>query len=260
MSKRYYWLKLQKDFFKRHDIRIIEEQKNGKDYVLFYLKLLLESISHEGHLRFNDTIPYDEEMLAVITNTNIDIVRSAIAIFQKLNLMEIMDDRTIYMSETYKMIGQETSSAQRVRDYRERKKIETQALQCNTNVTKSNIEIDIELEKELDIKKEKEKSNKKEKPRTPTKNAYGEFANVLLTDEEYQKLKDWFAKDCETYIEKLSLYISSKGAKYKSHYATIRQWLNRDGVKPQEETIHTEESVDELGGVDIMDYLKERYG
>ena len=27
MSKKYYWLKLQRDFFKRHDIRIIE----GKD-------------------------------------------------------------------------------------------------------------------------------------------------------------------------------------------------------------------------------------
>ena len=61
MAKKYYWLKLQKDFFKRHDIRVLEEQENGKDYVLFYLKLLLESVSHEGHLRFNDTIPYDEK-------------------------------------------------------------------------------------------------------------------------------------------------------------------------------------------------------
>ena len=40
-NKRYYWLKLKRDFFKRHDIRIIESQENGKDYVLFYLKMLL---------------------------------------------------------------------------------------------------------------------------------------------------------------------------------------------------------------------------
>ena len=71
-------------------------------------------------------------MLAVITNTNIDIVRSAVAIFQRLNLMEIMDDRTIYMSETHKMIGQEGASAGRVRKHREI----TKALQCNTDVTK----------------------------------------------------------------------------------------------------------------------------
>ena len=76
-GKRYYWLKLQKDFFKRHDIRIIENMPNGKDYVLFYLKLLCESTSHDGNLRFSDTIPYSEDMLSTITNTNIDIVRSS---------------------------------------------------------------------------------------------------------------------------------------------------------------------------------------
>lgn len=56
-EKKYYWLKLKRDFFKRHDIRIIEKMQNGKDYVLFYLKMLLESIDHEGELRFSDAIP-----------------------------------------------------------------------------------------------------------------------------------------------------------------------------------------------------------
>jgi hypothetical protein len=32
-NKKYYWLKLQRDFFKRHDIQIIESMDNGKDYV-----------------------------------------------------------------------------------------------------------------------------------------------------------------------------------------------------------------------------------
>ena len=34
-NKRYYWLKLEEDFFKRHDIKIIESMPNGKDYILF---------------------------------------------------------------------------------------------------------------------------------------------------------------------------------------------------------------------------------
>ena len=75
---RYYWIKLKRDFFKRHDIRIIEEMQNGKDYILFYLKLLCESVDHDGNLRFSEQIPYSEQMLSVITNTNLDIVRSAI--------------------------------------------------------------------------------------------------------------------------------------------------------------------------------------
>ena len=119
-DKKYYWLKLQRDFFKRHDIRIVEEMPNGKDYILFYLKLLLESINHEGRLRFSEEIPYNAEMLAVITNTNIDIVRTAIKIFCDLGMISIYDDQTIYLNEVQKMIGCETEWAQKKRDYRER--------------------------------------------------------------------------------------------------------------------------------------------
>ncbi len=40
-NKKYYWLKLKEDFFERDEIKIIESQKNGKDYINFYFKLLL---------------------------------------------------------------------------------------------------------------------------------------------------------------------------------------------------------------------------
>ena len=70
-NRKFYWLKLKHDFFKRHDIRILEEMENGKDYILFYLKLLLESISHEGQLRFSETIPYNEKMLSVINDLSV---------------------------------------------------------------------------------------------------------------------------------------------------------------------------------------------
>ena len=83
-EKKYYWLKLKRDFFKRHDVRIIEQMPNGKDYILFYLKMLLESIDHEGALRFSETIPYNEQMLSVITDTNVDVVKSAMAVFVEL--------------------------------------------------------------------------------------------------------------------------------------------------------------------------------
>lgn len=150
-NAKYYWLKLKRDFFKRHDIRIIEEMPNGKDYLLFYLKLLLESIDHEGALRFSDTIPYNEQMLSVITNTNIDIVRSAMKIFIELKMIDIMDDQTIFMNETQKLTGSESKSANRVRKHREKQK----ALHCNTDVTKSNTELEKEQDKES--KKEKDK-------------------------------------------------------------------------------------------------------
>lgn len=128
-EKKYYWLKLKRDFFKRHDIRIVEAMPNGKDYILFYLKLLLESIDHEGALKFSETIPYNEQMLSVITNTNIDVVRSAMRVFSELNMIDILDDKTIYMNECTKLIGSETSVAERVRKHRDNKsKIDQQVL------------------------------------------------------------------------------------------------------------------------------------
>ena len=132
--KKYYWLKLDRNFFKRHDIRIIEDMPNGKEYVLFFMKLLVESIDHEGRLRFNELIPYNDQMLATITNTNIDIVRSAIKVFQSLNLLQIWDDQTIYVNDTAKMLGAETEWAKKKRDYKSRINLDTKML---TNLPKN---------------------------------------------------------------------------------------------------------------------------
>lgn len=143
MSGRYYWLKLKRDFFKRHDIRIIEAMPNGKDYILFYLKLLCESVDHDGGLRFSDEIPYSEEMLATITGTNIDIVRSAVKVFTQLRMMEILDDGTIFMREVKGMIGSaaDNDNARRQARFREkRKELEEAAaiIERYGSVTKNN--------------------------------------------------------------------------------------------------------------------------
>lgn len=127
-DKKYYWLKLKRDFFKRHDMQIIEAMPNGKDYLLFYLKMLLESIDHEGALRFSDTIPYNEQMLSTITNTNIDVVRAAMKVFSELKMIDVLDDQTIYMSEVKKMVGSETYWAERKRIQNARKKANEQRI------------------------------------------------------------------------------------------------------------------------------------
>ena len=127
-DKRYYWLKLNKNFFKQHEIIIIEAMPNGKDYLIFYLKLLAESVAHEGNLRFSDKIPYSDVMLSALTNTNVDIVRSALKVFEELHMIEILEDGTVHMNETKNMIGSETGNAVRKREYRERLKNEEQKL------------------------------------------------------------------------------------------------------------------------------------
>ena len=144
-GKKYYWLKLDRKLFQeaRHP-HYSRNRRTARDYILFYLKLLVESIDHEGQLRFSDTIPYDEKMLSVVTNTNIDIVRSAIKIFTELGLMEICDDKTIYMTETQKMLGESTST-HRVQAFRERQK--TLQIETQGNVTETLHETEIEIER-----------------------------------------------------------------------------------------------------------------
>lgn len=229
-NKKYYWLKLKRDFFKRHDIKIVEDMKNGKDYVLFYLKMLVESIDHEGELRFNETIPYNEQMLSVITNTNVDIVRGAMELFVKLKMIEVFDDHTIYMNEVEKMVGKESASAPRVRKHRANLNNNQLLLQCNTDVTKCNTEIDTELKKDTELDKTKTISLKK------VKHKYGEYNNVLLTDDELEKLKAEM-NDWGEMIERLSGYMESKGITYKSHLATMRNWKKRDGNKKQPDSL-----------------------
>lgn len=63
---------------------------------------------------------------------------------------------------------------------------------------------------------------------TIQKKEYGEFNNVFLTEEEFQKLQTQFGGEAQTLIERLSSYMASKGKRYKSHYATILNWSRRD--------------------------------
>ena len=197
-NKKYYWLKLKKDFFKRHDIQIIENMPNGKDYVLFYLKLLVESVDHEGGLRFNETIPYNEQMLATITNTNIDTVSNAMKLFRELGMVEILDDKTIYMNEVSKMLGAETYWAQKKREEREKKKLPKLAtpqigqcpidVQGKSNVSKQEIEIELDIEKELEKDKDKKK---KKKPADA--NFTSLFSSYTTNQELIETLNDFVA-------------------------------------------------------------------
>jgi hypothetical protein len=60
------------------------------------------------------------------------------------------------------------------------------------------------------------------------KHEYGEYKNVLLSDDELAKLQAEYPQDYQQRIERLSGYMASKGRSYKSHYATIRNWARKD--------------------------------
>lgn len=76
------------------------------------------------------------------------------------------------------------------------------------------------------------------------KRQYGEFTNVLLTDHEHHELQARLGdKGVQEYIERLSAYLASSGKRYKSHYATILNWLRRD--KDNGKTRHSRDLPEE---------------
>lgn len=157
-EKKYFWLRLRKDFFKRHDVRILEAMPNGKEYVMFYLKMLTESIDHEGALRFSDTTPYSTEMLATIASTSSEIAEGAIEALINLEMVELQEDGTLKMIGIENMIGFETKWAEKKRKYRQQKDIErTQEGQSEDieRTKKDNVRQEKELE--IDIKKKYKK-------------------------------------------------------------------------------------------------------
>lgn len=66
----------------------------------------------------------------------------------------------------------------------------------------------------------------------PVRHKYGEYKNVLLSDEDLEKLQTEFPYDYQERIERLSSYIASTGKTYKNHLATIRNWARNE--KPKE--------------------------
>lgn len=86
-KEKLYYLKLPKEFFNEYYVKILEGMQNGDKYLILYMKLMCESISHGGYLRFSKEVPYTPEMIASITSTNIDVVRTGIKVLEDLGLM-----------------------------------------------------------------------------------------------------------------------------------------------------------------------------
>ena len=72
-------------------------------------------------------------------------------------------------------------------------------------------------------------------PPKPKRHKYGAYQNVLLSDEEYEKLRNEFPHDHSERIERLSEYIASTGKSHNNHLATIRSWARKDADKRKAE-------------------------
>lgn len=260
-NKKYYYMRLKEDFFDTDEMKLLEAMQDGYLYSNILLKMYLKSLKGNGKLMFNNAIPYNSQMIATVTGHQVGTVEKALEIFRQLGLIEVLESGAIYMIHIQNFIGKSNTEADRKRAYR--KLIECEKNEnlgqmsgqmsdkCPTNVLEmSPRDRDRDRDRDKDKDKDKESakadsdepdgstspslfdSDVKKQKKKQTKHKYGEYNNVLLTDEELMKLKEKIP-NWQDFIERLSSYIASTGKRYKSHYVTMLNWYRRDGQRQQ---------------------------
>lgn len=168
-NKKYYYLKLKDNFFDTDEMIILESMPDGYLYSNILLKLYLRSLKYNGRLMFNERIPFNSTMLSQVTRHSVGVIEKAMQIFQELNLVEVLDNGAIYMSDIQNFIGTSSTEGDRKRKYRQKiekekktKLITSQKQGVGQMSDKRPPEIEIELELEKKKEKEKDKYNTSE--------------------------------------------------------------------------------------------------
>lgn len=223
------WIKITTDMFDNRKIKHLRRLPDGNNIVLIWVMLLTMAgrCNSGGMIFLTENIPYTPKMLADELDFEENTVRLALEALERLGMVVTSNGcfAIAGWSEHQNIDGMEKIREQnRLRKQRQRenqKLLPEVSRDSHGTVTQSHA-TDIDKELELD-KEELSKDNSKK----PTKHKYGEYNNVLLTDDELDKLKSEYPDWAER-IERLSSYVASTGKSYKSHYVTIRNWARKD--------------------------------
>lgn len=218
-EKRYYWLKLEENYFDLKVQKALRKLPSGADMLICYLKMQLKYINKGGYIEHQGICDSIIEEIALDIDEDEDIVKMTTALLIKWKVIEEEDNKNLYLLEMQDRIGSKSDVAIRVAKHREKQKM----LQCNNDVTKCNSikDIDIEIDKDID----KEKINKKEKLKKPTKEEVEKYCIERKNN-----------IDAETFID----FYESKGWKVgnsimKDWKACIRTWEKRNKTLQKKE-------------------------
>lgn len=124
-GKRYYWLKLQEDFFRQPAMRKLRRTAGGETFTIIYLKMQLLSLKQQGILQFEHFEDEFVKELAYSLEEQEDDVAATVGFLERHGLLEIVETDSYILPETVQNIGSEGESAARMRRSRERKNLET---------------------------------------------------------------------------------------------------------------------------------------
>ena len=150
--KRYFWLKLHKDFFQRKEIKRLRKIAGGDTYTIIYLKMLLRSIMSDGKLYFDGLEDDFASELALDLDEKEENVQITIQYLLKSGLLEMCSDEEYYLPDTKNSTGCETAAASRMRRCRAKKdKLERNNVTPMLQNGYGEIEKELYIEKDIDI-------------------------------------------------------------------------------------------------------------
>lgn len=156
-EKRYFWLKLHKDFFNSKRIKKLRKLAGGDTYTIIYLKMQLLSLTKGGVLEYTGLENTFAEEIALDIDEDVDNVAVTLQFLMSCGLIETSDEIEYFLPYVVDNIGSETSDAQRMRDKRKKDKKEQLPNNVRTNFENCYGEIDIEIEEDIEKEKELEK-------------------------------------------------------------------------------------------------------
>ena len=120
---RLYWLKLKEGFFDSKYIKALRATENGDRMTIVYLAMQLKALKTNGILNYSEIMPSVEEEIALDINENVETVRAALSQLERLGLIEVWDDKSIFMACKRELtdFGSETAAAARMRRSRKKK-------------------------------------------------------------------------------------------------------------------------------------------
>ncbi|WP_105248659.1 DnaD domain protein [Streptococcus suis] len=230
-KKVFFWLKLDQNFFKNLAIKhALKRVPGGKDIVLIYQMLMLESLSTEGVLYYEGTLPSLEKELAVKLDVEEEEIQMTIGYFKQAGLIQVDDEHNAEMLQVPALMEQETDWARYKREQRKTLKLDN--VQQVSNNCPTELEIEIELEQEIDIEKETESEVDIVKPATEL-NIYEYYQQRIgsLDGYQYEKLKDYLDIDrLEPELVKRAIDRAADNAKRNFGYvnAILKNWAKND--------------------------------
>lgn len=160
VGKRYWWLKLQEDFFRQIEIKKLRKIAGGDTYTVIYLKMMLLSLKSEGRIAYDCLESEFVENLALDIDEDEENVAVTVAFLQKHGLLiESESESEITLPKAAEAIGSETAAASRMRDMRNRKKADESVtlLHDGYDVVTPALRRDrVRVREELEIEKEQE--------------------------------------------------------------------------------------------------------